>query len=92
VGLPAIILLWKYVPDTRIFLIAAFLFFIAIDIFTVTYFIPRNELMFQKMSISDKEGLSRVWKAWSFMNWFRSLIALAGVVAICISLHKTYVS
>ena len=92
VGLLAIILLWKYVPGTRMFLIAAFLLFIAIDIFTLTYFIPRNEIMFQKMPMPDKESLSRVWREWSYMNWFRSLIALAGVAAICVSIHKIYKS
>jgi hypothetical protein len=89
-SLVTLILFWKPNPEIRWYLGAAFVIFILVDVFTVAYFFPRNAILFGNTPLTDLERIQRAWRQWNFMNWIRSLIFLAGVIASCISLHKTY--
>ena len=86
----AIISYWKSFPNTRLYLIAACILFILVDVFTVAYFFPRNDIMFRTTPLTDIETLKNAWQQWNAMNWLRSLISLMGVICTCIALHKTY--
>ena len=89
IGLIALVLCWKPFPNTRWYLVAAFALFILVDVFTITYFFPRNDLMFRDAPLTDVETIKQAWQQWNIMNWLRSFITLAGVVCSCIALHKT---
>ena len=87
-ALLALILFWKSVPSARLFLGIALGCYIFTDVFTFTYFYPRNDIMFVKGT--DPALMSKAWSEWNAMNWLRSLIIFAGVCASFVSLDKTY--
>lgn len=89
IGLLALILLWKSNPATRWYLVTAFVLFIMVDVLTVVWFFPRNDLMFRDASLSDIQTLKQAWTEWNTMNWIRSLIALAGVVCTCFAFENS---
>ncbi|WBV58840.1 DUF1772 domain-containing protein [Chryseobacterium daecheongense] len=89
IGLAVIIFLWNPYPQTRGYIISAFILFVLADVFTVLYFFPRNDILFGQKPVDPKIAL-QTWKEWSHMNWIRSLILLSGVVISCISLYKIY--
>ena len=89
IGLVTIILLWNSYPQVRAYIISAFVLFILADILTVTYFFPRNSILFEQKPINPETAI-QAWKEWSRMNWVRSLLLLIGVILACITLHKTY--
>lgn len=90
VGLIAVVWLWVPAPGTRWYLVTAFLLFVMMDVFTIAYFFPRNDIMF-KREPEDSESVRKAWRQWDSMNWLRSLIALAGVLCLCLALHQFYV-
>jgi len=90
IGLVTLVLFWKSFPNTRWYLVAAFVLFMLVDVFTVTYFFPRNDIMFHNAPLTDIELLKQSWQEWNTMNWIRSLIALGGVICSCAALDKVY--
>ena len=86
-ALMAVILLWKPFPQARLFLFIALALYVAGDVFTFTYFYPRNDIML-KTSPADVERLKTVWMQWRSMNWLRSLVVFIGLVFSFLSLHK----
>lgn len=88
VGFLSVIAFWKSDPTVRYLLITSFILFIVVDVFTIYYFIPRNDVMFQQAL--NVETISKAWQQWDKMNWVRSFIALVGVISVCVALHKTY--
>lgn len=89
-GLLVLILFWNASPSIRWSLGAAFLLYIAADVFTFAYFYPRNDILFRTGAITDTALLKRTVMEWGTMNWLRSAIVLAGVVCSSVSLHKIY--
>jgi hypothetical protein len=89
-ALAVLILFWKTTPSIRLCLGAALAMYILGDVFTFTYFYPRNEIMFKTAQLTDVTILRRAWSEWSMMNWARSLVVLAGVFLSFLSLHKIY--
>jgi hypothetical protein len=89
-GLLALILFWKSSPSVRLYLGAAFVMYIATDVFTFAYFYPRNNIMFKTARLTDIDLLKKTWSEWNTMNWVRTLILLAGLFFSFLSLHKIY--
>ena len=75
-----LILFWKDSVPLRFYFAASFACYAAVLILTLAYFIPRDLILFT-WSIPDHLDQIRAASAqWSGMNWFRSLIGLAGVL------------
>lgn len=89
-GLITLILFWKTSSAIRLYLGMAFALYVAGDIFTFTYFYPRNDIMFKTADLTDSELLRKTWSEWNTMNWIRSLIVLAGLILSAFSLHLSY--
>jgi len=89
-ALVVLILFWKAVPNTRLYLGAALILYVLGDVLTFAYFYPRNEILFNSGSLDDVALLKKTWQEWTGMNWIRSLIFLAGIICSCIGLNRIY--
>lgn len=89
-GLLALILFWKSAPAARIYLGAAFAFYVLGEMFTFAYFFPRNDIMWKTAQLTDVDLLRKAWSEWSNMNWLRTFILLVGLSCSFMSLHKIY--
>lgn len=89
-ALAALILFWKKAPAARVTLGVALACYVAADIFTFTYFHPRNDIMFLSEQLPDVETLRRTASEWSTMNWVRSFVVLVGLICSFLSVHKVY--
>jgi hypothetical protein len=87
-ALVALVLFWKSVPSARLFLGIALGCYILTTVFTLSYFYPRNDIMF--VNGTDPALMSKAWSEWNAMNWLRSLIMFVGVCASFVSLDKIY--
>lgn len=88
IALVALILFWKSPNHIRLFLFISLLLFVLVDVFTFTYFYPRNNIMFINVPMASVKVLKIAWSQWSVMNWLRSLMLLAGVIFSSISLYR----
>lgn len=75
----ALIVCWKADKKVRLFIALALLFAIATDVFTFTFFYPRNEIMFNNPIDGNLDSVKKAWLQWSTMNWFRSAIVLGNL-------------
>jgi len=89
-ALIVLILFWKAFPGVRWYLGAALIFYILGDVFTFSYFYPRNDIMWKTAQLSDTGLLRKTVSEWAAMNWLRSLIIFAGLCCSFLSLHKIY--
>ena len=89
-GLVVLILFWKSSPSIRLCLGAAFVMYILGDVFTFTYFFPRNDFMMKDALLTDVDQLKKTVSEWNTMNHVRTFIILIGVSFSFISLHKIY--
>lgn len=89
-GLLVLILFWKTSSTIRLYLAIAFVCYIIGDIFTFTFFYPRNDIMFKTAQLTDLATLRKAWTEWNNMNWLRSVIVLIGLIFSFLSLHKIY--
>jgi hypothetical protein len=89
-GLLVLILFWKSSPAIRLNLGIAFALYVIGDVFTFTYFYPRNDIMFRTAQLTEVDTLTKAWSGWNSMNWLRSFILFAGLVFSFLSLHKIY--
>ena len=64
--------------------------YILVDVFTFSFFYPRNDIMFLNVPMAGVKELREAWSQWSAMNWLRSTIQLAGVIFSSLSLHTLY--
>lgn len=87
-ALLSLVLFWKSSGSIRTFLIVAFLLYFLTDVFTFTYFYPRNDIMFKSDISTNLEAIKTAWKQWVPMNWLRSFIIFIGLICSFISLHK----
>ena len=90
IALIVLILFWKSPNHVRLFLFIALGLYVLVDVFTFTYFYPRNNIMFINVPIASVKELKIAWSQWSAMNWLRSLMLLVGVIFSSISLHRIY--
>ena len=89
-GILAVILFWKSSPSIRLYLVIACVMYMLAEGLTFMYFYPRNDIMFRNGDLNDIALLKRVWAEWSFMNWIRSGVIVAGIFFSYLSLHKIY--
>lgn len=89
-ALLALLLCWKFSPETRVFLGIALVMFILTDVFTFAYFYPRNDIMFGPTALTDIEVLKNAWKEWAIMNWVRSGVLLTGLIFSGLSMYRVY--
>ena len=89
-GLAVLVLFWRSSPSIRLGFGVAFVLYVLADVFTFSYFYPRNDIMFKTAQITDVELLRKTVTEWSMMNWLRSAIIFLGLVCSFISLHKVY--
>jgi len=78
-ALLALAAFWKSSRSLRIFLGAAFLFYVLTDVITFAYFYPRNEIIFRSSLPENAEKIKAAVTQWSGMNWVRSLIGATGI-------------
>ena len=83
----ALVLFWKS-TSIRLYLGIALLCYISAMVLTFTYFYPRNEIMFLSDPLPDTATIKQAASEWGRMNWFRSLIWLAGLICSFIALDK----
>src|SRR5438128_1607434 len=79
-SLLTIILFWKDGVSLRLYFGASFLLYAAIIILTVTYFVPRDLILFTWPMQDHIEEIKTAANQWSQMNWLRTLLGLAGVL------------
>jgi anthrone oxygenase-like protein len=78
--LVTLILFWKDSVLLRLYFGASLVLYVAILILTLAYFVPRDLILFT-WSIPDRlEQIRAASAQWSYMNWLRSLLGLAGVL------------
>ena len=90
VGLLVLILFWKVSATVRIYLGMALALYVCVDIFTFTYFYPKNKIMFETTPLPDINTLKNALTEWRTMNWLRSFIIFAGLVFSFLALHEIY--
>jgi hypothetical protein len=78
-SLLTIILFWKdSVP--RLYFVTSFLLYASIIILTLTYFVPRDLVLFTLPIQDHVEAIKTASSQWTHMNWIRSLLGFAGVL------------
>ncbi len=90
IALVVLILFWKSPGHVRLYLGLALALYILVDVFTFSYFYPRNDIMFLNVPMAGIRELRDAWSQWSAMNWLRSMIQLAGIIFSSLSLHTLY--
>ena len=88
-ALIVVILFWKSSPQAKWYLVIAFVLYVLSDVFTFAYFYPRNAILFEG-SLNNVDVLKKAWAEWNTMNWFRSLLPLAGLVCTFLAMRKIY--
>ncbi len=88
-ALIVVILFWKTSSQAKWLLISAFVLYVLGDVFTFAYFYPRNAILFEG-SLNNVDVLKKAWTEWNTMNWFRSLILVAGLVCTFFAVCKIY--
>lgn len=83
-ALVALIACWKV---NRYIAIASLAMAILGDVFTFTYFYPRNDIMF--IAPIDDAAIRLAWEQWSSMNWLRTLICAVNVTLAFVLLVST---
>jgi hypothetical protein len=89
-SLLTIILFWKDGVSLRMYFGASFLLYAAIVILTLTYFIPRDLILFTSQVQTHIEEIRTASSQWLQMNWIRTLLGLAGVLCSCKGLDVYY--
>jgi hypothetical protein len=79
-ALLAVVVSWWAPKRTFSICVAALILAVSVDIFTFSYFYPRNDIMFVA-SIDDVDAIRSALSGWRNMNWIRS-----GMIAIIVVL------
>ena len=75
-----LILFWKDAVPLRFYFGASFACYAGILILTLTYFVPRDLILFTWPISDHLEQIRTASAQWSPMNWLRSLLGFAGVL------------
>ena len=74
-----LILSWKNIK-LRIYFASSFILYALIIILTITYFVPRDLILFTQPIQGNIQQLKNVSTEWSNMNWVRTLLGLSGIL------------
>jgi hypothetical protein len=88
-GFLTLVIFWNTSKRARLFFILAFVFAIGADIFTFTYFYPRNTILFEG-PLTNVEEIRRASSQWVTMNWLRSGVVLVALVFAWMGLNEVY--
>ena len=89
-ALLALIFCWKYGWQIRIFCFIALLFAVGNDIFTFTFFYPRNNMLLHASLITDIDLLKKITHQWMIVNWIRSGTVLLNVITILLAILAVF--
>ena len=78
-SLLTIILFWRDGVALRIYFAISLFCYVAIVVLTLTYFIPRDLILFTWPIQDHVEEIRTAAAQWSQMNWLRTLLGLVGV-------------
>jgi hypothetical protein len=78
-SLLTIVLFWKDGFALRIYFAISLLCYLAILVLTLTYFVPRDLILFTWPSQDHVEEIKTAASQWSQVNWLRTLLGLVGV-------------
>lgn len=78
-ALLVLIITWKQFPEVRVTAALVLAAYILTDVFTFGFFYPRNELLFEKASLTDIKNLKQIWNEWRIANWIRSAMLAIGI-------------
>src|SRR5262245_45549209 len=78
-SLLTLILFWKEGIALRIYFAISLFCYVAILVLTLTYFIPRDLILFTWPIQDHVNEIGTAAAQWSRMNWLRTLLGLAGV-------------
>jgi hypothetical protein len=81
---------WKSSTTVRTFLSIALVLYVLADVFTFSYFYPRNDILFKTVPLTMTNILRKAWSDWNSMNWLRSFMVFAGLIFSFLSLNKIY--
>jgi len=79
-ALLAVVVSWWAPRGTFPICLAALILAVSVDVFTFTYFYPRNEIMFVA-PIDNVDAIRSALSGWQNMNWIRS-----GMIAVIVVL------
>lgn len=79
-ALLAVVVSWWAPKGTFSICLAALILAVSVDVFTFTYFFPRNEIMFVA-PIDNVDAIRSALSGWQNMNWIRS-----GMIAVIVVL------
>ena len=82
-----VISLWS-ISGSRLYLVIALILAIFTDVLTVSYFFPRNDILFRSGDLNDIAKIRKTWLEWSRMNWVRSGL-MVGCLFLTASAFKT---
>ena len=88
-ALVVLIACWKSGKRARLSFGSAFLFAVLAEVLTVTYFFPRNELLFSDTT-ENAAVMIRAWSEWSQMNWVRNGILALALMSSMTGLDSLY--
>ena len=79
-SLLTIILFWKDGASLRLYFAVSFALYAAILVMTFVYFIPRDLILFTWPIPEHIDEIRTAARQWSYVNWLRTLLGLAGVL------------
>jgi hypothetical protein len=83
-ALLVVIMCWK---TNRYLALSMLVLTILLDVFTFSYFYPRNEIMF--IAPLNASAAKVAWQEWSSMNWLRTAMCAGNVVLAFVLVVKT---
>jgi hypothetical protein len=78
-SLLTIILFWKDGVPLRVYFTISLVCYVAIVVLTLTYFVPRDLIIFTWLIQDHLDEIRTAAAQWSHMNWLRTFLGLAGV-------------
>ena len=75
-----LIFFWKDSVSLRLYFAISFLLYAIIVVLTLAYFIPRDLILFSAPMEGHIEQIKTSFSQWSYMNWLRTLLGLAGIL------------
>ena len=88
-ALLALILFWKSSKQVRIYLAVAFLLSVLTDVFTFTYFYPRNNLLVT-LPLTNISKLTEIINQWQVINWVRSAMIAVELTFAFLGLNQFF--
>jgi hypothetical protein len=92
VALLALILFWKISLTVRIYLGIAFALYVLTEVFTFTYFHPRNKTLLVTSPLPDIDALQNALSERRRMDWFRRLFIVAALACSFLALHEIFIA